>query len=64
MTPDNAAIEVTLMDSDEVVTLVEKFKALMSALEAMKMTCHNCGEKQTLSLGVTDAIASIKERLK
>lgn len=55
-------IEVKIMDADDVVALVEKFTALIDALSAMKMTCHNCGEKQTLSLGVTQALEALKPK--
>lgn len=62
MTASHAEIEVTIADAPEMIALVEKFKALIDALKAMKMTCHNCGEKQTLSLGVTDAIAALEAK--
>ena len=55
-------VEVKLTDVDEVVTLVDKFTTLLDALRVMKMTCHNCGEPQTLSLGVQEAIAAIKDK--
>jgi len=56
------SLSVTLMDSDEVVALVAKFNALVDALKAMRMTCHKCSEKQTLSLGVTQALEALQPK--